>query len=237
MAGSPFNYPYSNKPTLLGALLRNESGGRNIANTHQGTSSGQAQGYFQITTGTWNDFGGRKYAPTPLGATPQQQWDIAQRIPLKRWDTSTLRAMRATGKAIDPNRTLGENASMHNENFDTSAVASPKLTSAGGPGGGTFTGEAPSAVNMAGPTPEHTYNTAEPQVTELFGADKKKPLGGLLGQMAAGNDVQMPDMPAFQAGAGGDGGGSLATYIQQYLTSQLRGGGPKLPQPGGSRLG
>lgn len=98
----------SNNP-LLDALLRNESGGRNIANTTQGTSSGQAQGHFQITTGTWKDFGGTKYAPTPLGATYEQQAEIASKIPLKRWDTSTLNAMRATGMPIDPNRTLGEN--------------------------------------------------------------------------------------------------------------------------------
>jgi len=41
--------------SLRGALIRNESGGRNIPNVHQGTSSGQAQGYFQITEGTQMD--------------------------------------------------------------------------------------------------------------------------------------------------------------------------------------
>lgn len=102
---------------LLGALLKNESGGRNIANTHEGTSSGQAQGYFQITTGTWDDFGGRKYGPTPMHASYEQQADIASKIPLKRWDSSTLAAMRATGLPIDPNRTLGENLAMHGEDF------------------------------------------------------------------------------------------------------------------------
>lgn len=98
----------SNNP-LLDALLRNESGGRNIANTHEGTSSGQAQGHFQITTGTWRDFGGGKYAPNPLGATYEQQAEIASKIPLKRWDPSTINQMRATGMPVDPNRTLGEN--------------------------------------------------------------------------------------------------------------------------------
>ncbi|MER8619166.1 transglycosylase family protein [Mesorhizobium sp. M1409] len=103
--------------TLLGALLRNESGGRNVANTHQGTSSGQAQGYFQITTGTWNDFGGQKYASNPMQASYEQQAEIASKIPLKRWDKSTLAAMRATGRPIDPSRTLGENLAMHGESF------------------------------------------------------------------------------------------------------------------------
>src|SRR5580700_9067615 len=39
-----------------GVVTQVESGNRNIPNTTEGTSSGQAQGYFQITTGTWNDF-------------------------------------------------------------------------------------------------------------------------------------------------------------------------------------
>lgn len=98
---------YSNP--LLDALLRNESGGRNIPNVHQGTSSGQAQGHFQITTGTWKDFGGGKYAPNPLGATYEQQAEIASKIPLKRWDSSTIDAMRRTGMPVNPNLTLGEN--------------------------------------------------------------------------------------------------------------------------------
>jgi hypothetical protein len=104
--------------TLLQALLRNESGGRNIPNVHQGTSSGQAQGYFQITTGTWDEFGGRQYAPDPLHATYAQQAAVASRIPLKRWDPSTIAMMRATGRPIDPNRTLGENLTASGESFE-----------------------------------------------------------------------------------------------------------------------
>jgi hypothetical protein len=104
-------------PSLLQALIANESGGRNIPNTTQGTSSGQAQGYFQITTGTWDEFGGRKYARTPLEATPEQQADIASKIPLRRWDESTVARMRATGRPIDRNKTLGENLAMNGETF------------------------------------------------------------------------------------------------------------------------
>lgn len=111
--------------SLLGALLKNESGGRNVPNVHEGTSSGQAQGYFQITTGTWNDFGGQRFARTPLEASYQQQAEIASRIPLKRWDESTVAKMRATGKNVDPNRTLGENLAANGESFgDGSQVAS-----------------------------------------------------------------------------------------------------------------
>jgi hypothetical protein len=120
---------------LLQALLRNESGGRNIPNVHQGTSSGQAQGYFQITTGTWNEFGGRKYARNPLGATYEQQAEIASRIPLRRWDPTTIALMRSTGRRIDPNRTLGENLAMNGESF---AGGARDGGNAGGGGGGSM---------------------------------------------------------------------------------------------------
>ena len=103
--------------TLLAALLANESGGRNINNTTQGTSSGQAQGYFQITTGTWDEFGGRQYAPNPQAATYAEQAAIASKIPLLRWDSSTLARMRATGYNINPHATLGENLASNGESF------------------------------------------------------------------------------------------------------------------------
>jgi hypothetical protein len=109
-------------------MIQNESGGRNIPNVHQGTSSGQAQGYVQITTGTWRDFAPRagidlrKY-PTPMKAADGSPvpWEVQSRvagiIPLKRWDESTIAKMRATGKPIDPNRTLLENLTMNGESF------------------------------------------------------------------------------------------------------------------------
>lgn len=114
--------------TLLGALLRNESGGRNIPNVHQGTTSGQAQGYFQITTGTWKEFAQRagidlnRY-PTPMSAadgTPVPyavQAQVASIIPLSRWDKTTIAAMNATGRPVDPRRTLGENLAASGEDF------------------------------------------------------------------------------------------------------------------------
>ena len=66
-----------------GSAQHPERGGSNIANTRQGTSSGQAQGYNQITTGTWKEFGGLAYAPTPLQATQDQQNAIAEKKPLR----------------------------------------------------------------------------------------------------------------------------------------------------------
>lgn len=103
--------------TLLAALLANESGGRNINNTTQGTSSGQAQGYFQITTGTWDEFGGQKYAPNPQAASYAEQAAIASQIPLRRWDSSTIARMRATGKQFDISKSFGQNLAANGESF------------------------------------------------------------------------------------------------------------------------
>jgi hypothetical protein len=125
--------------SLLGALFQNESGGRNIANTTRGTSSGQAQGYFQITTGTWQEFAKQagidlnRY-PTPMKAADgspvpyEVQAKVAGIIPLKRWDESTIAAMQATGKKVDPNLTLGENLIANGENIATT----PDMTTSSG---------------------------------------------------------------------------------------------------------
>ncbi len=154
---------------LLSALLSNESGGRNIPNTTQGTSSGQAQGYFQITTGTWKEFAQQagidiNQYPNPMAAPYDVQAKVASTIPLKRWDPTTVALMSKTGKPIDPNKTLGENLSASGESFgsspDLTTPVATRSSSAGGPGGGTPTGEAPSASNMAGPDPTPTYSSS-----------------------------------------------------------------------------
>lgn len=103
--------------SFLGALFGNESGLRNIANTTQGTSSGQAQGYFQITTGTWADFGGLQYAPTPLQATYAQQAAVASTIPLGRWDNSTINAITNSGFSANKSQTLGQNVANNGDSF------------------------------------------------------------------------------------------------------------------------
>ena len=108
-----------------------ERGGSNIANTHQGTSSGQAQGYNQITTGTWVDAGGLKYAPDPLHATKEQQDEIASGLALKRWAPETLDYLRQQGFKVDPDKTLGENIAA---NGGTVASGGPAVASAGAGG-------------------------------------------------------------------------------------------------------
>jgi hypothetical protein len=196
---------------LLGALLGNESGGRNIANTTQGTSSGQAQGYFQITTGTWNDFGGTKYAPTPLQATYAQQAEIASKIPLKRWDESTVAKMRATGKPIDPNKTLGENLAAVGEGFGAAPPEAAGKARVSGPveaAGGGFGNEAAKAA---------------PQLTNA-------PMGELLAAAVVANQPPPPN-PLIDPG---DSRGNLASAFTGMAAARGDGdstGVGELPPP------
>ena len=111
-----------------------ELGGSNIANTHKGTTSGQAQGYDQITTGTWKDSGGLKYAPDPLHATKEQQDEIASGLALKRWAPETLDYLRQQGFKVDPNKTLGENIAANGGVVPSGAPAGTSVaTGAGDP--------------------------------------------------------------------------------------------------------
>jgi len=97
----------------LDIVLNAESGDRNINNTHQTTSSGQAQGNLQITTGTWNDFAPKagidlKQYPTPESAPRDVQIKVGNTIPLNRWASSTVNAVLAKYPGIDTSKPLGE---------------------------------------------------------------------------------------------------------------------------------
>ncbi len=66
-------------------LIDRESGGRNIGQQITDSNGGPgspnaAQGYFQITPATWKANGGEKYGPSPMGATAEQQAEIAEAI-------------------------------------------------------------------------------------------------------------------------------------------------------------
>ena len=118
---------------FLTALQHFESGGRNIPNTTQGTSSGQAQGFNQITTGTWKEFGGLAYAPTPLQATQDQQNAIAAKIPLRRWAPETRTYLRNNGFTVDDNATLADNIAANHGTLGT-APAPHSATPSQAPG-------------------------------------------------------------------------------------------------------
>jgi hypothetical protein len=200
---------------LLQALLKNESGGRNIPNVHQGTSSGQAQGYFQITTGTWDEFGGRKYAPNPLQASYEQQAEIASKIPLKRWDESTVALMRGTGRPIDTNKTLGENLAMSGESFGTAPNEPYSVRHVGGAGGsgqGEFASTDPSYsrrhVGGAGSSAPAEFAPNDPTTAAILAGAVNEPINDL----AANLNNPYGGLGAALAKGLAKGGGDGDTY-------------------------
>lgn len=111
---------------VLRALFKNESGGSLTVENPQGTTSGHAQGAFQITTGTWHEFAGRAGIdladyPDAKSAPYAVQAQMANVIPLKRWDHTTLEAMERAGGKLDPSKTLGENLRANGEGLGPGA--------------------------------------------------------------------------------------------------------------------
>jgi hypothetical protein len=78
------------------------------------TSSGQAQGCYQITTGTWQQYAPNigvdlGLYPTAASAPVSVQTQVASSIPLSRWAPSTVQAVEnAFGGNVDPSQTLGQ---------------------------------------------------------------------------------------------------------------------------------
>lgn len=98
--------------SILDTIAQVESGNRNIPNTTAGTSSGQAQGFFQITTGTWNQFApvagvDLGQFPTPLSAPRDIQAQVASSIPLSRWAPSTVQAVTSQFGSVDTSLPVG----------------------------------------------------------------------------------------------------------------------------------
>jgi|SRR5262252_2764105 len=132
--------------SFLSDLLKFESGARNVPNVHQGTSSGQAQGFFQITTGTWRDFARKAGVdlaqyPTALSAPYAVQARVAGLLPLKRWDPITLRKLTAAGHRFDPEATLAQNLSTLGESFDSFKPTGLPASAAVVTGAGQSTGD------------------------------------------------------------------------------------------------
>jgi hypothetical protein len=172
-----------------GVVTRVESGDRNIPNTTQGTSSGQAQGYFQITTGTWHEFAPPEITaryPTPMSAPASVQAAVAGTIPLKRWAPSTVATVRKQFPWANPNMTLGQ--------IQKTALAMQK--GAGGQAMGMAAGGPGAAV--AGAQPGANPNAPAPgaQPAQMSG-----PPGAMPGQQSAPTAaLQRAQMgqPAFQ---------------------------------------
>jgi hypothetical protein len=208
--------------TLLAALLANESGGRNINNTTQGTSSGQAQGYFQITTGTWDEFGGQKYAPNPQAASYAEQAAIASQIPLRRWDSSTIARMRATGKQFDISKTFGQNLAANGESFSDFNPGTRQFAASKGSG----TASAPPPITATGQV-QTPQTAAPPSMTSMIG----QALGGMASPGGGGGGMNTAMLAQAAPPAPGPQMAFRAAADDAAQASQLTAGGP--PGAGG----
>jgi hypothetical protein len=81
--------------TILSSILGVESGGgHNVTQGNIGDINNQtgdlAQGYFQITGATWQDFGGGSTGYNSAIQAPYgTQLAVAQNIPVQRWGPAT----------------------------------------------------------------------------------------------------------------------------------------------------
>jgi hypothetical protein len=113
---------------IVGAILKVESGGRNITqslgtkdvNNNYGAGGGDpAQGFFQITNATWKDFGGHDTGySSAIQAPYAKQLEVAQNIPVARWGPDTQTALRTAGYQPQRGETLGEMLARYGEKDD-----------------------------------------------------------------------------------------------------------------------
>jgi hypothetical protein len=193
--------------TPMDIVLNAESGNRNIANTHATTSSGQAQGYPQITTGTWTDFAPKagvdlKQYPTPMDAPRDVQIKVASQIPLNRWAASTVNAVLAKYPGIDTSQPLG-------------AIQSAAINPSG----------APTAVAGGPSAPPATGQPGQPG----------QPSGGLAGSLPgfqANSPGAKMTAQGLQSLAGGGANEPPPMQLQQAPQAQAM-GGPMMMGPHG----
>lgn len=215
---------------FLSSLQHFESGNRNIPNTTQGTTSGQAQGFNQITTGTWNEFAPKagidldKY-PTPISAPLDVQNQVAATIPMGRWAPETLNYLKAQGYSVNPSTTLGQNIADNGGSSDQPEMASGY----GAPAASLRNASGVQAINAASPQGGTTLGSAAQPANDNGSSSK----GGLFGtgitvsepmQMALLKGVfGMLASPSHTlAGAIGSGGmaGTDAYFASQQNTRQ-----------------
>ncbi|MDR3562351.1 MAG: transglycosylase family protein [Negativicutes bacterium] len=137
--------------SLFDTIAQAESGGQLGLTNPIMTSSGHAQGLYQITTGTWNDFAPAagvdlSQYPTPNQAPADIQTQVAGVIPLSRWAPSTLAAVQNTYGNLDTSQTVNTLASQTGGTYDPLGAAFEGST-----GGDTYApGAAPSPSNPSG---------------------------------------------------------------------------------------
>jgi hypothetical protein len=243
--------------TPLDIVLNAESGDRNIPNTSQTTSSGQAQGNLQITTGTWNDFAPKagvdlKQYPTPQSAPRNVQIAVGNTIPLNRWASSTVNAVLAKYPGIDTSQTLGaiQSAAINPSGAPAAAPGAPAAPPATQTAGTTLPGFQPGspANKMAQDALKSLAGggaTDEPPPMQLQQAQPPQAMGGPM-MMRAGQQNMEPRIAAMNALAqqgfmtqpsvGAFGGGGLQSPVpstaQSTIMPMAPGGATGMPMTG-----
>jgi hypothetical protein len=200
--------------SILGTILRVESGGQNKIQGDIGDQNNRsgdlAKGYFQITDGTWRDFGGLDTGhPSAITAPYATQLKVASAIPIGRWGPATQHALAAAGYTYDPKQTLGEVLASYKEDPGATNPASisgstPAAAVAGAGGGETPRGAqgaggtqpAAPAAQTAAPaiipiTPEQAFTSSIGQALASIGTS------GVL----SGGGVSHPDPPPIRTPA------------------------------------
>jgi len=193
----------------LDIVLQAESGDRNINNTHQTTSSGQAQGNLQITTGTWADFAPKagidlKQYPTPESAPRDVQIKVGSLIPLNRWASSTVNAVLAKYPGVDASQTLGsiQSAALNGSGGSGSPAggppAAPAIPAAPGALPGFQAGSAAEKMANAGLKQLAGGGGGDAQPMQLQSAPPAQAVGGPM-MMGAGGQNMQGRMAAMQS--------------------------------------
>jgi hypothetical protein len=94
-------------PGFRGELINAESSGRNVTNQAEG-----AEGYYQITAPTWQDFAPRAGVdltqyPSAIHAPYEIQSKVADLIPMGRWGPRTQQILAAKFGQLDPRQPMG----------------------------------------------------------------------------------------------------------------------------------
>jgi hypothetical protein len=124
--------------TILSTIMGVESGGgRNIVQGAIGDINNRtgdlAKGYFQITNGTWAQFGGLSTGYTQANQAPYAtQLQIAQNIPVSRWGPDTQNALNAAGYSPSRGQTLGQLMSANGETGSETVAADGSTLSGSG---------------------------------------------------------------------------------------------------------
>lgn len=220
--------------TILSTIMGVESGGGynvtqgNIGDVNNRTGD-LAQGYYQITGGTWRDFGGASTGYSSAKAAPYgTQLDVAQNIPVNRWGPRTQQELRAAGYQPRQGETLGAMMARYGESPAATRAADGstyRASMANGPGdysvgsasgGGLVSENYDATITQDGQTTTTSYpaSAGDGSTSGMTGAGGGGGMGGT-GGAVAGAGYGAPLAVGIQP--------SLAAGIQQWIDGIAKG--------------